>query len=263
MNAVVPASGAPDVAHLGRRILWISPREVTTPEGEDILRRNGYLVQRIMASVDDALIPGLASCDLAILELASAEVAALSFCRRLSDSDAGAVLVIAPRIGVLERVAILEFGADGVLPDTVHPIELLARARALLRRTARQRKTASAPSAAEWRFEVPTGHLRSNGGGMVQLSPADAELLLALAVRPGQLVDRATLVRLLHEDSSSTSTRSIDARVARLRRALSPCEAAGTIRTVRGRGYLWEPSAVFQLVQRPSQGLLEAPKRPS
>ncbi len=83
--------------------------------------------------------------------------------------------------------------------------------------------------------------MTSPAGRTVRLSPADAALLRALADRPGQVLPRATLVGLLHGEGAKTGGRSIDARVARLRRSLSACDGAGDlIKTLRGDGYLFQ-----------------------
>lgn len=246
-RALIPPH-AESPADSAASILWVGGTPLTNEHGEDILRRNGYAVRRLTSSTDEWAVPDFGTADVVILEIPLADDAGLALCRRLSDSQSGAMVVLAPRIGTLERVAILEFGADLVLPHSIHPLELLARVRALLRRAARGSRGVQAPQALQWRFEPSTGRIRANNGRIVHLTAGDAELLRALATRSGELVDRETLVQLLHESAGGASARSIDARVARLRRALEPCDGVGdVIRTVRGRGYILEPGKTFEV----------------
>lgn len=247
VRALMDPHGQPARDPVGS-ILWVSATPLTNEHGEDILRRNDYAVRRLATSAEGWSATDLGGADVVILEIPLADDAGLALCRRLSDSQPGAVLVLAPRIGALERVAILEFGADVILPHSTHPLELLACVRALVRRAARGGRAVQAQQVVEWRFEVATGRIRSNTGRAVHLTAGDAELLRALAAHSGELVDRHTLVELLHDSSAGASARSIDARVARLRRALEPCDGVGDIiRTVRGKGYILEPSKTFHV----------------
>ena len=246
---VIGANEGPKVDHLipgGRRVLWIRAEAPRNPPGEDILRRNGYALQLATASVEEDPSVDLATADIILLEFSHGEASGLTFCRKLTEAHDGPLVVIAPRLGILERVAFLEFGADSVLLNNIHPIELLAVVRSVDRRAMRARP--SQPSReTEWRFEVVTGNVISDRGRLVQLTRGDTELLFALAVRAGRLVDRQTLLRELHGSTEPAKARSVDARIARLRQALAACEI-GTIRTVRGRGYVWEPARFFKVV---------------
>jgi two-component system OmpR family response regulator len=150
-------------------------------------------------------------------------------------------MVMATAADTLDRVAGLEFGADDVLAKTTHPLELLARVRALLRRAARHTRREAEAALDTWRFDAELGYVTSPKGRTVRLSPADAALLSALAARPGEVLPREALVALLHGDGGAAGGRSIDARVARLRRTLSACDGAGElIKTLRGGGYLFQ-----------------------
>ena len=96
------------------------------------------------------------------------------------------------------------------------------------------------PTAPVWRFDAELGYVSAPSGRMVRLSPSDAALLAALAARPGEVLDRATLVSLLHGGEDAAGGRSIDARVARLRRQLAQCDGADQlIHTLRGGGYVF------------------------
>jgi two-component system OmpR family response regulator len=228
------AQGAP-------RVLWIDADADAVEPGLEMLRRHGYAVERAGSALEAQPTLDREGADLVILETSLPDADGLALCRRLSEAEGAPVMVFAKAADTLDRVAGLEFGADDVLPKTTHPLELLARVRALLRRATRHaRKTAEA-ALDTWRFDAELGYVTSPTGRTVRLSPADAALLRALAGRPGVVLHRDALVALLHGDGATAGGRSIDARVARLRRTLSTCDGAGDmIKTLRGGGYLFQ-----------------------
>lgn len=235
------APSRPGQAPGSPRVLWIDSDSGAIEPGIDMLRRHGFQVARADTAAEAQPMLDAAGADLVILETALSDADGLALCRRLSDADTAPVLVVARAADTLDRVAGLEFGADDVLPKTIHPLELLARVRALLRRAARHTRQAAAAALATWRFDAELGYVTSPSGRTVRLSPADAALLRALVDRPGVVLPREVLVGLLHGGAGVAGGRSIDARVARLRRTLSACDGAGEfIKTLRGGGYLFQ-----------------------
>jgi DNA-binding response OmpR family regulator len=222
-------------------VVWIDSDTVANEAGLEMLRRHGFEVDRAETAAAAQPLLDAEGVDLVILETALPDADGLALCRKLSEAETAPVLVVAKAADTLDRVAGLEFGADDVLPKTTHPLELLARVRALLRRAARQARRAAEAALETWRFDAELGYVTAPSGRTVRLSPADAALLRALAARPGEVLPRAALVALLHGDGSTAGGRSIDARVARLRRTLSACDGAGElIKTLRGGGYLFQ-----------------------
>jgi two-component system OmpR family response regulator len=239
----VAASGSP-------RVLWIDADHTAVESGLEMLRRHGFDVEQ--ASTVAAAQPALdgEGPDLVILETSLPDADGLALCRKLSEAETAPVLVVSHAADTLDRVAGLEFGADDVLPKTIHPLELLARVRALLRRAARHARQAAEAALSTWRFDAELGYVTSPSGRTVRLSPADSALLRVLAASPGEVLPREALVAQLHGgDGGAAGGRSIDARVARLRRTLSTCDGAGElIKTLRGGGYLFQA----QVTPRPS-----------
>lgn len=235
----VPARAA--VAQGSPRVLWIDADSGSIEPGLDMLRRHGFLVERADSAAEAQPTLDAHGCDLVILETALPDADGLALCRKLSEAETAPVLVVARAADTLDRVAGLEFGADDVLPKTTHPLELLAKVRALLRRAVRHARQAAQAELATWRFDAELGYVTAPSGRTVRLSPADAALLRALAGRPGVVLHRDALVALLHGDRATAGGRSIDARIARLRRTLSACDGAGDmIKTLRGGGYLFQ-----------------------
>lgn len=235
------APARPQHAQGSPRVLWIDADSGAIEPGLDMLRRHGFEVERADSAAEAQPMLDGHGCDLVILETALPDADGLALCRRLSEAETAPVLVVARAADTLDRVAGLEFGADDVLPKTTHPLELLAKVRALLRRAARQARHTAQAALETWRFDAELGYVTAPSGRTVRLSPADAALLQALAAQPGVVLDRDALVALLHGKGSTTGGRSIDARVARLRRSLSACDGAGDmIKTLRGGGYLFQ-----------------------
>jgi two-component system response regulator CpxR len=146
------------------------------------------------------------------------------------------VIMLSARGEPVDRVIGLELGADDYLSKPCLPRELLARVRAQLRR--------QAPEAAG---NLQVGLLRLQPGDRrasideqeLNLTGAEFSLLLALAQRAGELVDKATLTRIALGRELERFDRSIDVHVSRLRHKLAEASAQSPrIESVRGSGYL-------------------------
>jgi two-component system response regulator CpxR len=137
----------------------------------------------------------------------------------------------------VDRVVGLELGADDYLAKPCLPRELLARIRAQLRRNA------PGPAAGELQLGVlrllPGERRALVGERELSLTGAEFQLLLALAQRAGELVDKAALTRLALGRELERYDRSIDVHVSRLRHKLAEASAQSPrIDAVRGAGYV-------------------------
>jgi two-component system phosphate regulon response regulator OmpR len=153
------------------------------------------------------------------------------------------ILMLSARGEEIDRVVGLEVGADDYLAKPFSPRELLARLRALLRRSQPAAPAPAAKSLAFGPFRLdPDAHRLLRNGVEVELSTADFELLKVFVERPGRVLSRDVLLDLLKGYERDPFDRTVDNRVARLRRRIEPDPANPVfIRTVRGEGYLFSP----------------------
>lgn len=163
--------------------------------------------------------------------------------QRLRERSRVPVLMLTARGDEADRIFGLDHGADDYLAKTASPRELVARIRALLRRSS----SGAAAAATAVADVLVVGTLRIDpsarsarlDGRLLTLTPVEFDLLAALARQPGRLLTRAQLVERLRDREFDHSDRSIDVHVTALRRKLDDDPRQPRyIRTVRGAGYL-------------------------
>jgi len=167
-----------------------------------------------------------------------------SLCRRLRAESAVPVIMLTSMGDHADRVVGLEIGADDYLTKPFNARELLARIRAVLRRT--EGEAPARPQAARpvlrfgcWRLDVARRELRSADNMLVFLSGGEFELLLTFAEHPQRVLTRDMLMDLARGPNHASFDRSIDVQVSRLRRKLEADPRNPLlIRTVRNGGYI-------------------------
>ena len=184
--------------------------------------------------------------DLVVLDVGLPRLSGLDACQRLrADGDRIPIILLTARGEEIDRVLGLEMGADDYLAKPFSARELLARVRAVLRRTsfvpnARQ-GTAPVVTIGEHLFQVATRSLQRGDQSRV-LNTVEYALLTELTSHPGVTLSRERLMAASHGRSASFSVRAIDAAVVRLRRLVEPDPAVPRfIQTVRGFGYVFIP----------------------
>ena len=180
--------------------------------------------------------------NLVVLDLVLPGEDGFSLCRAIrTDSDLP-IVVITAHDAEDDRIDSLDMGADDYLAKPFNPRELVARIRAVLRRTGEQAKTA--PSARRlcfrgWELDPAERTLARPDGSAVALTGGEFDLLLALVERAGQVLDRDRLLEITGGQDAKSFDRSIDTRISRLRDRLGDDgKAPALIKTVRGRGYV-------------------------
>jgi len=188
--------------------------------------------------------------DLIILDVMLPGDSGLVLCQRLRAEHSVAIIMLTALGEPSDRVVGLELGADDYLTKPFDARELLARVRAVLRRTGESRTPfGDTPRPvmefADWQLDVTRRELRSPEKVMIPLSAGEFELLLVFAEHPRRVLSRQQLLDLARGETHDAFDRSIDVQVSRLRRKLeSDITSTPMIRTIRNVGYLFTPNVV-------------------
>jgi two-component system OmpR family response regulator len=187
--------------------------------------------------------------DIAILDITMPEENGLSLARFLRERTDVAIIMVTASGDTIDRIVGLEVGADDYLPKPVDLRELLARIRAVLRRTSSQAGNAI-PEGEEHevvafgpcRLDLDSHKLYDEDGKEINLKAMEFDLLKAFAERPNRVLSRGQLLELAHDRGWETFERSIDIRIARIRRKIERDPGKPQIiKTVRGAGYVFCP----------------------
>lgn len=225
------------------RVLVLQPGTLPEASLGRVLVHQGYRV-RCVASWDQAvgLVSSDTPADALILDLEPGDLGAPELCRSVRETGfQGAVVALAHETSELHRVAALDAGADVYLVKPCAVAELLARLRALLRRTA----AAPRIDPADGRVIVDTAAYRAYAGpdhGELALTRMEFEVLATLAVAREQVVSRQRLQGLMRSLGASGSMKSLAATVGRLRLKLDAAVTSDRIVAVRGVGFRLEGS---------------------
>ncbi|WP_298110869.1 response regulator [Bradyrhizobium sp.] len=184
--------------------------------------------------------------DLILLDLMLPGEDGLSLCRGVRAESRVPIIMLTAKGDEVDRVIGLEMGADDYLPKPFGSRELIARIRAVLRRSqandvAIERQAASTHYRFDrWVLETARRELLRDDGVTVPLSTGEYELLLALVERPQRVLSREQLLDLARGRAATAFDRSIDTQISRLRKKLErdPAEPR-MIKTIWGGGYMF------------------------
>jgi len=185
--------------------------------------------------------------DLVLLDVMLPGTTGMDLCRSLRGRSNMPIIMETARGAETDRVLGLELGADDYLPKPFSGPELVARIRAILRRT---QMTAAEPFAARgrrlhfagWTLDQASRELVAPDGVAVDLSGAEYDTLLAFLEHPQRVLSRDHLLELARNRLGDVLDRSVDVLVSRLRRKMeSGSTDQAMIKTVRGTGYMFVP----------------------
>ena len=186
--------------------------------------------------------------DLVVLDLMLPGKDGLTLCRELrAEGVETPIIMLTAKGDDFDRILGLEMGADDYLPKPFHGRELLARIKAVLRRSDLKAQQPARPegrfvSFEGWRLDTGKRELLAADGVVVLLSSAEYELLMAFVTWPQVVLSREKLLDATKGRSAVISDRSIDIQVSRLRRKLGDDpRTPRIIKTVWGDGYLFTP----------------------
>ncbi len=208
------------------------------------LEKNGYRTTAAenATSMDTAL--STQQFDLIILDVMMPGEDGLSVCKRLRFERPDVAILMLTALGEdTDRIIGLELGADDYLAKPFNPREVLARIKAILRRTDRPTSAAGGLGGKQmrfgrWRLDVDRRVLVDDNAEETVLTTADFQLLLAFLERPRLVLSRDRLLDLTSGRNGGPFDRAIDNQISRLRRKIEDDPAnPELIKTVRGGGY--------------------------
>jgi two-component system catabolic regulation response regulator CreB len=200
------------------------------------LRRDGFSVG-LAGTIAEAEAQR-EKADLIVLDLMLPDGSGFDFIGALrAVRPAKPVIVLSSRDGEADRVAALETGADDYVTKPFSPREIVARVRAVLRRTSAQGASLEAPDLPPIVLDRATRRAEVSGAPL-ELTRVEFDLLACMLDGPGRVYTRAELIDRVWGDGYAITDRTIDSHVKALRRKLGEAGGdAGIIETVRGVGY--------------------------
>jgi two-component system response regulator BaeR len=170
---------------------------------------------------------------LVVLDLMLPGLDGLALCRELRAFSGVPIVMVTARVEEIDRLLGLELGADDYLCKPFSPRELVARIKAILRRTG----VTAAPLAID-----RAARRASVRGRALDLTRTEFDLLAALASKPGQVFSRAQLLELARQDNLDVTDRAVDSHIKNLRRKLdAAAPGLEPIRSIYGLGYRFDP----------------------
>jgi two-component system alkaline phosphatase synthesis response regulator PhoP len=206
----------------------------------DYLDRAGF---RVLTAGDGDAALRLARVEhpnLLVLDLMLPGMDGLDVTRALRRDPATAdlpIIMLTAKVEETDRLVGLELGADDYITKPFSPRELVARVRAVLRRTARRGDASGVFHAGDLQIDLRRRSVR-RGGAPVELTATEFDLLAVLAREPGRPFTRAQLVELVYDVRFAGFDRTVDAHIKNLRRKIEPDPRTPRyILTIYGVGY--------------------------
>jgi DNA-binding response OmpR family regulator len=178
--------------------------------------------------------------DLIVLDLMLPELDGMEVCRQIRRSSDVPIIMLTARVEESDMLIGLELGADDYVAKPFSPREVVARARALLRRAGGQLAASPVLRAGEVELDFDRRVVRTSGRP-IELTPTEFALLAALMRNAGRPLSRAQLLDAVAGEAEAGYERTIDAHIKNLRRKIEPDAANPTyILTVFGVGYKFQ-----------------------
>ncbi|HYD78965.1 MAG TPA: response regulator [Paucimonas sp.] len=175
--------------------------------------------------------------DLVILDLMLPQLDGLEVCKAVRGFSDVPIIMLTARVDEIDRLLGLELGADDYVCKPFSPREVVARAKAQLRRNGSLRVQGSGP-----RFTVERDQLRILiDGAALPLTPVEFRLLAELIEHPARVYSRQQLLDLAHEDQRDINDRTIDSHIKNIRRKIDArAPQLDCVQSVYGVGYRFE-----------------------
>jgi len=223
---------------MSSRILLIEDEPGLVTEISDLLASEHHSVEAAMDGASGLARALAEPFDLIVLDAMLPHRTGLDVCREVRQKGIGtAILMLAARAQVGDRVAGLRLGADDYLTKPFDPSELLARIEALLRRTRKETVPLHTYAFGDVSVDFRRAEVHK-GGRPINLAGKELQLLRYLIDNRERVVPRDEILRKVWEYASEVSSRTIDTHVAWLRQKLEDHPQNPVfIQTIRGKGY--------------------------
>jgi two-component system alkaline phosphatase synthesis response regulator PhoP len=177
--------------------------------------------------------------DLVILDVMLPGIDGVEVCRRLHQETAVYVLMLTARADEVDKLIGLSVGADDYLTKPFSPRELVARVKAILRRSrSPSERSLERPALSFGNLVIdPERREVMRNNGYIELTPREFDLLYALAKQPGRVFTREELLQQVWGRDFMGIDRVVDVHIGTLRRKLGDESAEAVVQTVRGVGY--------------------------
>jgi two-component system OmpR family response regulator len=211
------------------------------------MTENGFEVTSARSGRDlDRVMSSGGKIDCVILDVGLPGEDGLSICRRLRGKSSVPIIMVTGRGNDTDRIVGLELGADDYLPKPFNPRELLARVRAVMRRsTMTEQLPVEAPQTLifeGWRLDMARRQLFAPDGTPRSLTSGEFNILSIFCQHPRKVLSRDDLLALLHGRAAAVFDRSIDVQISRLRRKIETnLKDPSFIKTIRYGGYFFTP----------------------
>lgn len=219
------------------------------------LEAQGFDVERFAWRADIVRALERRRPDLCLVDLGLPDGDALTLVGEVLRPEGIPVIIVTGRGELTDRLIGLEVGADDYIVKPFEPRELVARARAVLRRGTDAKPQGAVPARRMacfdgWQADLDACSLTAPDGESITLSAAETILLRIFAESPGRVLSRTQLLDLSSQDDLDPFDRAMDVRVSRLRRKLRDGAGPSTIiRTVYGAGYVFTPRVEWVAVK--------------
>lgn len=221
------------------RILLIEDDPRLAEMVKNYLGESGFSVTIAPTGQTGLALHGRQEFDALILDLMLPDMDGLDICRKIRAGAQTPILMLTARGDAMDRVVGLEIGADDYLPKPFEPRELLARLRAILRRSKGGEERVELMRFGRLEIDVGAREVRLDGE-VRAITGYQFDLLLALARHAGRVMSRETIMDLMKNERLDAFDRSIDVHISRIRAAIEddPKKPRRVI-TVRGAGYVF------------------------
>lgn len=218
-------------------------RDITEPLSRYLIKK-GMRVSTAAGGAEMRRLMKANAFDLVVLDVMMPGEDGLSLCRMLRESSDIPVILLTAMVEETDRIVGLEIGADDYVTKPFSPRELLARIRAVMRRTQSVPSSRNATPVKRyrfdrWRLDAGRRELIDFDDVVVPLSSAEFRLLLVLLQRPHMVLSREQLLDLTAGRALEPFERSIDNQVSRLRKKIeADPKNPNIVKTVWGGGYV-------------------------